>query len=211
MNAQFQHGLVSNTVPSPATSSPEVMRETAHNELGEGLTIRLATADDLDALVRMYVAFEPKVDFQGLPPPTRDKIVKWLSGLLSESNVNFVIEAGDGRAVGHAMLCRGPSDRAEFAIFLHQDYRGKGLGEKLTEAVVHFGCQCLHLKRIWLAVQTLNFPAVSLYRKLGFVVVEDLGDFASELIMERGVGCPVCKHEQCPVFEKKVPVGLRLS
>jgi RimJ/RimL family protein N-acetyltransferase len=174
-------------------------------------TIRLARAGDLNGLLDMYLGFEPKLEFQGLPPSTEDRIKRWLLDLLKERNVNFVIETGDGHLAGHAVLCRDARDRAELAIFLHQAYRGKGLGEQLMQAVVSFGCQCLHLKKIWLTVETLNSAAVALYRKLGFVETVKLGHFASELIMEREVSCPVCEEDKCPVFEKRVPLRVTLS
>lgn len=176
----------------------------------EEFIIRLATPDDVPRLLQMYLDFEPKVEFQGLPPPTEEKIEQWLTSLTGGGNVNFVIEAADGRIIGHAVLCREASDRAEVAIFLHQEFRGRGLGRKLMEAVIHFGCHCLHLRKIWLSVQTLNLPAVELYRKLGFVTLHDIGDVSSELLMERSVGCPVCRQEECPVFDKRIPLRITL-
>lgn len=177
----------------------------------KGCTIRLATPDDFHGLLMMYLHFEPKAEFQGLPPPTQEKIERWLSALLTENNVNFIIEVGRVGIVGHAVLCRDGVDRAELAIFLHQDYRRRRLGERLMEATVGFGCQCLHLKKIWLDVQALNYPAVALFRKIGFAEKHDLGIPASELIMDREVGCQVCKQEKCPVFDKLVPLHLVLA
>ncbi|MCS6806147.1 MAG: GNAT family N-acetyltransferase [Acidobacteriota bacterium] len=176
----------------------------------EAVTIRLATAEDLEPLVRMYVSFEPKLEFQGLPPANEERIRRWLEPLLRAPNSHLIIETDTGRIVGHAMLCQQSSERAELAIFVHQDYRHHGLGEKLMQAIVRFACQCLHLRKIWLTVELLNAPAVNLYQKLGFVPIYEQGVLSSELIMEREVSCQVCRQQQCPVFEAHIPLRIEL-
>lgn len=180
------------------------------NKARETVTIRLATADDLEPLIQMYVSFEPKLEFQGLPPAGEYRIRHWLEPLLQAPNTHLIIETDAGRIVGHAMLCQQSAERAELAIFVHQDYRHHGLGEKLMQAIVRFACQCLHLRKIWLTVELLNVPAVNLYQKLEFVPVHEQGMMSSELVMERNVSCQVCRQQQCPVFDAHVPLRVEL-
>ena len=58
---------------------------------------------------------------------------------------------------------------AEFAILLGEPTaRGKGLGGKVTRAVVEYGFQELNLNRISLTVLAINARAIRLYESVGF-------------------------------------------
>src|ERR1039457_1037140 len=111
--------------------------------------LRAFHESDAERLFGMYRHFEPKGEFQGLPPRTALQIKKWLTQLCERGFYQFVVELGD-RIVGHAALC--PSHRrteAELAVFLQQDYRGYGLGKKLLLGILNFGCKKLELASVW--------------------------------------------------------------
>jgi len=122
-----------------------------------------------EPLVAMYEAFEPKRGAQGLPPLGRDRIVAWLRPLLSES-LNLVALRGD-KVIGHTMLCPVPLRRgcAEFAIFVHQDFRNQGVGTEFTRVTLNYAKKD-GLHQIWLTVEVNNFPAIRVYKKLGFEI-----------------------------------------
>jgi RimJ/RimL family protein N-acetyltransferase len=122
-----------------------------------------------EPLVAMYEAFEPKRGAQGLPPLGRDRILTWLRPLLSE-NLNLLALHGD-KVIGHTMLCPVPLRRgcAEFAIFVHHDFRNQGIGTEFTRATLNYGKE-KGLHQIWLTVEVNNFPAIRVYKKLGFQI-----------------------------------------
>lgn len=161
---------------------------------------------DSERLFVMYGQFEPKGEFQGLPPRTGPQIKKWLTQLRERGFYQFVIEVGD-RIVGHAALC--PSQRkteAELAMFLHQDYCGYGLGRKLLLGTLNFGCKNVELTRVWLFVMGSNPVALHLFEEVGFRPGPDGDPLAWEIEMERPSHCAKCKGEKCAVFGEAFPM-----
>jgi RimJ/RimL family protein N-acetyltransferase len=168
--------------------------------------LRKMENEDHELLVTMYEEFEPKGEFQGLPPCTPPQIRKWLTQLCERSFYQFVIEVG-GRIIGHAALC--PSQRkteAELAIFLHQDYRGCGLGKKLLLGTLNFGCKKLQLGHVWLFVRGSNPAALRLFEDVGFRPGPDGDPLAWEIEMERPTHCAMCIGEKCAVFGEVFPM-----
>jgi ribosomal protein S18 acetylase RimI-like enzyme len=119
-----------------------------------------------EALVEMYVDFDPADRAQGVPPVGEDQVRNWLDTVLSGDGYNVVARHGD-EVAGHATLV--PEDDAvyELAIFVHQDYQGAGIGTELIEALLGHG-QAHDVEIAWLTVERWNRPAVALYEKVGF-------------------------------------------
>jgi GNAT superfamily N-acetyltransferase len=117
------------------------------------------------ALVGMYEDFEPKRGAQGLPPVGYDRLVSWLLPLC-DNNLNLIALFED-RVIGHAVLCALNGGRAEFAIFLHQDFRNQGIGSSFTEVTLQYG-RTKGLRHVWLTVEVNNFSAIRVYKKMGF-------------------------------------------
>lgn len=168
--------------------------------------LRKMVSDDYKRLVAMYVEFEPKGEYQGLPPRTESQIRRWLTQIRERGFDQFVVAVGD-RIVGHAMLC--PSQRrteAELAIFIHQDYRNLGLGSRLLLGVLNYGCKKLTLDRVWLFVSGSNPVALHLFEDVGFRPGEGGDPLAWEIEMERPSHCVKCKGDKCEVFGSSLPV-----
>ncbi len=152
-------------------------------QFSETITIRNLKDTDFRALLEMYQHFQPKNYIMGLPPPIEPLQVEWLKNLLHEK-LNII--ATDGvKVVGHAAIIDVPgADFCELIIFVHQDYRGIGLGKKLTEAI----CQralILGKKKIWLMVESKNTIAIKIYYNIGFRVTKMYGDvYEMELDMD---------------------------
>ena len=139
-----------------------------------GILLRRATAADRDALLEMYVTFEPKGASLGLPPLLN--VEEWLDWLTPGSN--FVVQA-DQRIVGHGVLCP-EGDSAEVAIFVHQGFRGRGLGRLLLRTLVE-EAQRMGLRRVWGVTELDNLPMLRLANSLGFVSGDDPGEFYLDL------------------------------
>jgi RimJ/RimL family protein N-acetyltransferase len=170
--------------------------------------LRKMADQDYKHLVTMYEEFEPKGEFQGLPPRSTSQIKKWLTQLGELGFFQFVVEVG-GRIVGHSMLC--PSQRkteAELAIFLHPDYRGQGFGKKLLLGTLNFGCKNLELHRVWLFVMGSNPTALRLFESVGFRPGRDGDPLAWEIEMERPSHCAKCKGDKCVAFGERFPMAV---
>jgi RimJ/RimL family protein N-acetyltransferase len=161
--------------------------------------------DDWQRVWVMYLSFEPKGQFQGLPPSSPEQLCLWLRSLQRQDVDQFVLAVRD-RIVGHSMLCRGPRDgEAELAIFLHQKFRGLGLGRQLLSCTLNYGCKQLGLSRVWLSVQGANPCALHLFESIGFRNVGKADQLTLEMEMERALHCEKCNGEQCAIFSKTLP------
>ncbi len=127
--------------------------------------------DNTEALVEMYLDFNPEDRAQGIPPMQEDDIREWLDIVMVEEGLNVVAWHGN-RAVGHVMLVSDREDGYELAIFILQAYQGAGIGTELVRTALGQASEA-GIKRVWLSVERWNKPAVSLYEKIGF---ESTGD-----------------------------------
>lgn len=136
------------------------------NRDGNEFQIRELASADRETLERFYAAFEPKRAAQGLPPEGTHRIERWLDTVLS-GGTHLAVEAG-GRVVGHAFLV--PTERpgvAEYAIFLDEGIRGRGVGTQVNRAAARVARE-RGLRQLWLSVEPQNRAAVRSYQKAGF-------------------------------------------
>jgi ribosomal protein S18 acetylase RimI-like enzyme len=135
--------------------------------------LRPATDHDLEPLLRCMVAFndDDGIDFSadaGRAP---------LEKLLGDPSLGFahVAESGD-ELVGYGVLAFGYDlefggrDAFLTEIFVRDDQRGGGLGERLL-AAIEARAASLGVLAIHLAVRPSNEAALRLYRRRGFDVV----------------------------------------
>ena len=151
---------------------------------GEGRDIEVRWYDgDFEALVDMYVRFDPEDRAQGIPPTGEGNVREWLTTVTGETGVN-VVAWHDERAVGHATLVPefgedGTPVASELAIFVLHDYQEAGIGSRLIEALLGAGREA-GVEHVWLTVERWNTPAVALYEKVGFEP-SDTGSFELEM------------------------------
>lgn len=177
---------------------------------GLKVLLRQFQPGDFDRLLAMYALFEPKGEFQGLPPPTQPQTAAWLLHVCDIGPAQFVVEIGHN-LVGHSMLCPGPrKNEAELAVFLHQNFHGLGLGKLLTLGTLRYGCKQLQLDRVWLSVQGSNPRALRLFEDIGFRSAKEWDPFTWELEMERPSHCAQCKADQCILFGVTFPCTLEV-
>ena len=159
--------------PPPRSFEDREGREFRVHAYGEG-----PAEDETEALVEMYVAFDPEDRAQGIPPTGEDRVRGWLENILAPDCVN-VVAWHDGDAIGHATLVPDGEDAYELAIFVLAAYQNAGVGTRLIEALLGAGRE-EGIDRVWLTVERWNTPAVNLYRKVGFESAES-GSFEMEM------------------------------
>ncbi|HVP43773.1 MAG TPA: GNAT family protein [Terriglobales bacterium] len=82
-----------------------------------------------------------------------------------------IADACSDKSIGHVGLYKIDNRvrKAEFAIVIgDRGSWGKGLGRKVTQAVVDWGFEQLNLHKVSLSVLAFNKRAIELYRSLGF-------------------------------------------
>lgn len=159
--------------PPPRAFEDAEGRDLRVHAYGEG-----PVEDESEALVEMYVAFDPEDRAQGIPPTGEESVRTWLGNILDPECVNVVAWHGED-AVGHATLVPDGSDAYELAIFVLSAYQNAGVGTRLIESLLGAGRE-EGIDRVWLTVERWNTPAVNLYRKVGF---ESAGDGSFEMEM----------------------------
>lgn len=155
---------------------------------GARWTVRPATDADEPFLAEMYERFDRADRAQGLPPVSRSRCVEWIRSMLAEGN-NVVAER-DGELFGHAMYT--PTDAAvpELAVFVHPDAQDRGVGTELCRHVIA-NAAAAGREGIELHVETGNRAARSVYRTVGFEVVERRGDLRMRLDLDNPVAAEV--------------------
>jgi GNAT superfamily N-acetyltransferase len=140
----------------------------------QSFQVQRAAPEDRQGLLEMYESFDPKGAALGLPP--RKDPGRWLDSL--SSCPGFLVRA-QGRVVAHAVLCV-EGDAGETAVFVHQDWRGRGLGKLLLIELVAEGRR-LGLRRVWGMAAPDNFVMLRLADSLGFMPGSDRGVFHLDL------------------------------
>lgn len=151
----------------PARIAAEVQEGLAGIRDKEGRNIQVVLAGDkgLMKLLSFYESFEPKGAFEGLPPALKKDRRKWVIGLMGGWR-NFLLLDGE-EVIGHVGVTLGESDLEEVIIFVHQNYRGKGIGSMalrhVGDLMAREGC-----RRLWLTVESTNTSAIRCFQKAGF-------------------------------------------
>ena len=129
-------------------------------------TVRQATADDLDGAFEVYAAVAAeRIHIGGEPPIDREeRLERWAGRLGREHEAMFVVDA-DGRTVGQGMLTWAGVSEIGMAIL--DEYRGKGIGSALLEAMIEWA-EADGSHKLELYVWPHNEAALALYKKFGF-------------------------------------------
>lgn len=136
------------------------------DKLGEQFTIEICDTGGYDIVLEMYNTHMPEPVAQGLPPLNKKVRKNWIKSLL-RLGTNFVA-LREGKVMGHAALMPDiERNDAEYLIFVATPHRNRGLATVLTMVAIEAGRET-GLQSIWLTVESDNFRAIRLYRKVGF-------------------------------------------
>jgi GNAT superfamily N-acetyltransferase len=148
----------------PAVESFPAPPHAFEDEEGRAITARGFRGGDLDALVEMYVDFDPAHRAQGTPPIGEEAVREWLDHVLSGPSA--VAWHGD-RAVGHVTFVPDGVGRHELAIFVHQNYQRARVGSRLIRVGLRHA-EAEGVERVWLTVEPWKRRAQKLYSDVGF-------------------------------------------
>ncbi len=114
----------------------------------------------------------------GVPPTDRPRIESWIERLLADG-WNLVAVA-DSIVIGHVVVIPADSETPQFLIFVDDEYQNRGIGTELIKQLIAYADEHDH-ERLTLDVSTGNDRAITVYRNVGFEVVERM---RTELEME---------------------------
>lgn len=148
--------------PLKFNALPSVMQD----RLGFDIHLRAYQGQDYQGIITMYDHFEPKGIAMGLPPIDKEVREQWVDNII---NTFFnIVALYQNKIIGHAAIdIFRTKVSPEYMIFLHQDFRSRGIGTNLTlivkEICVEVGC-----KQEWLTVSSHNTHAINVFKRVGF-------------------------------------------
>ena len=149
--------------------SETTIHETPHaftNRKGECVLIKTLDAKRRGPLLKMYLAYEPRNSFSGLPPITDAACTEWVSGMIA-SGINLIALCFDKGVIGHAALFGIDEQTCELLVVVCPPEQNIGIGSELTRCAIHAAHE-LGAERIRLNVEANNHIARHVYEKCGF-------------------------------------------
>lgn len=139
------------------------------------VVIRQAKDQDAASLFKAEreIALQKPGHMLTLPHELNDDHFKEKIGqLLDHPRGVYLIAEVDNTIVGHALLdpmqLEATQHVAHLTTAVHQGHQGNGVGQKLTQHLIEWARSRSMLEKIELHVHSINTPAISLYKKIGF-------------------------------------------
>jgi putative acetyltransferase len=110
-----------------------------------------------------------------------------ISATYCDNNGIFLVLVDNGTVVGTGAIRKLTDDICELArLWFLKEYRGKGLGKKMTAQLLEFAKNHGYTKvRLDVYRPEIQTHAVALYKKLGFYEIERYNAADAELFMEK--------------------------
>jgi GNAT superfamily N-acetyltransferase len=153
-----------------------------------------AFSDGGQRLVEMYLAFQPRNCFQGLPPIKDAVCINWVQDML-RTGINMIACCGREDIVGHTALFPINRHKCEMLVVVCPGFQNVGIGTELVRSCIDLADE-LGFERIWLPVDATNVRARHVYRKCGFEYVSNKQGREMDM---------ACEVRRCP----KAPIGSR--
>lgn len=104
-----------------------------------------------------------------------------------DNNGTFLVLIDDGRVVGSGAIRRLNDDICELKrMWFLKDYRGRGLGMKMTQMLLDFARKTGYKKvRLDTTDKEKQAQALKLYKRLGFYFIERYNDGFCTVFMEK--------------------------
>lgn len=111
---------------------------------------------------------------------TLETELQWIERVIKNDDEYRCAIIADNCYVGNIYLTNIDDEKAEYHIFIgDKSYWGKGVAKKASVEIIRYGFDHLNLKKIVLEVRSQNNPAIRLYEKLGFAIVEEKSNFTA--------------------------------
>jgi CBS domain-containing protein len=155
------------------------------NKRGDAMLIRTLDAKVSQGLIEMYLAFQPRNSFQGLPPVSDQACIDWVRRMIDDAINLVAISFGEG-VVGHIALFPMDDEVCELLVVVTPAFQNTGIGTQLTHCAVQLAYE-IGFEKIWLPVEATNARARHVYKKCGFscLPVKDRHALEMEIDLQR--------------------------
>src|SRR5947209_18042223 len=102
--------------------------------MDSGIRILTVGPGERDTVLAMYDRFDPLGGALGLPPRKAEVRSAWVWTALSQV-ANAAAFSPGGHVVGHCFLAADKPRSAELAVFVHQNFRRRGIGTALWQTI----------------------------------------------------------------------------
>ena len=133
---------------------------------GNPIMLRADVPELLDNLTHMYLSYQPRGMFSGLPPVADSACIKWVKEI-TETSVGLMAMSFEHKVVGHAALFPIGDGTCELLIVVVPQKQHNGIGTQLMHSLIQMGYE-VGFSQIWLSVEKNNFVAIHLYNRCGF-------------------------------------------
>ncbi|AWB46574.1 N-acetyltransferase [Paenibacillus sp. CAA11] len=120
------------------------------------------------------------ISMVGRTPLTYEQTVNHVEEKRQNGDLVLAIKNKEKRLIGWVFLqdIEYEHGRASLGILLAPEARGQGYGKSALEQVIDIGFKQLRLNKIYLTTRGINERAISLYKKVGFIVEGQLRQHA---------------------------------
>ena len=120
-------------------------------------------------LLGMYLKYEPRNSFWGLPPIQDAACERWVRDMAA-NGVNLLALSFNAGVVGHAALFPMHEETCEMLVVVSPPHQNVGIGTQLARCAVQLSHE-IGFGRIWLSIEANNLRARHVFRKCGFEYV----------------------------------------
>ncbi|MBW1671778.1 MAG: GNAT family N-acetyltransferase, partial [Deltaproteobacteria bacterium] len=144
------------------------------SKAGEAVMISLLKREEDAALLEMYLVYEPRNSFSGLPPIEDGACVMWVKHMV-EQGINLRATSFKHGLVGHTALFSMPQSKCEMLVVVAPGHQAMGIGTELTRCAIELAHET-GFDEMWLSVEARNHMARHMYAKCGFQRLRQYGD-----------------------------------
>ena len=153
----------------------------------KGDPLLVTTLDDKRAewLVEMYLAYEPRNSFQGLPPVGDAACKSWVQHMIGHG-INLVALSFGAGVVGHVALFPINDLKCEMLVVVSPAEQNAGIGSELVRCAIQLSDE-IDFEKIELSVDATNVRARHVYKKSGFQYLsyEHAGEVSMAIDLKR--------------------------
>jgi RimJ/RimL family protein N-acetyltransferase len=184
--------------PAAARISHRCLPRSFAGKNGRPIEIHRLPADAGQRLIDMYLAFQPRNSFQGLPPIKDEVCVRWVRDILANGIHLIALSQDSSPIIGHAALFPVNPQKCELLVVVCPGFQNLGIGTELVRSCIDVAAE-LNFERIWLPVDATNVRARHVYCKCGFAYA------ANTQGRELDMTCDVRAARSAPVHDLHGP------
>jgi len=171
--------------PRAEDSSIHRLPQVFINKTSEAIVIRTLNEATCKGMMDMYMAYEPRNSFQGLPPMGDAACKSWVNHMIG-NGINLVALSFTNGVVGHAALFPIDDKVCELLVVVSPRLQNTGIGTRLTRYISQMAYE-IGFDRIRLDVEVKNARARHVYKKCGFeyLAEKDSRELEMALDLER--------------------------